>query len=333
MSRRRRPPAWRAITVPDMARSLSRQGRAEAARLAALADRARLTVPHRPELAAALDDGARAAQAGADTAASAELYWVSGDMARIAMDAAQDVPALLDIDAPTTKGLIVFAVPLPSWDTSGTGGLALRDGTRTDIAYHEPVPVDALMWDITTHDTRTILRVELHTRPTNLPLPLLGYQGPFLIPFTSITQALPAPLDDGGLVIAPQGVMAASDHIGVLALLEAVWVLMATPSVATTSPANPPTGRRPATSRRSPTDVTIIDVRPARRALLDPHPNLDTQTPRRRLTSRHVVRGHWKMQPHGPQRSKRKLLWVDDYIRGPANTPLVTRTHVWAWRH
>lgn len=47
----------------------------------------------------------------------------------------------------------------------------------------------------------------------------------------------------------------------------------------------------------------------------------------------HVVRGHWTHQPHGPQRSLRRLQWIDDYTRGPQDTPLTTRTHVWAWRH
>ena len=28
-----------------------------------------------------------------------------------------------------------------------------------------------------------------------------------------------------------------------------------------------------------------------------------------------------------------RSIWVDDYIRGPQDAPLSTRTHVWAWRH
>lgn len=32
---------------------------------------------------------------------------------------------------------------------------------------------------------------------------------------------------------------------------------------------------------------------------------------------KHVVRGHWKMQPHGPGSTERKRLWVMPYWRGP----------------
>lgn len=31
----------------------------------------------------------------------------------------------------------------------------------------------------------------------------------------------------------------------------------------------------------------------------------------------HLVRGHWKMQSHGPSSSLRKRLWVEPYMRGP----------------
>ncbi|ARD42470.1 hypothetical protein [Actinomyces gaoshouyii] len=318
-----------------MARSLVRAGRAEAVRLAGVAQRARAI--GRADLAAQLDDSARALQRGAATVEAAELYWVAGPMARLAMDASQDVPAILTTDAPAAHGLMVFAEPLPAWDTTGTDGLALRDGARTDVPYHDPVPVDALSWAITAPHHRAhaqagaVIRVELHTRPARLPLPLMEHQCPFLVPFTTITQPIPAALDAGGTVLAPAGVATAAEHVGVLALLQAAWVLMSTPSVATTAPAAPaPRAHGPA-RRPGPCDVSVIDVRPARRARLEPH---DTATPSgRRLTTRHVVRGHWTHQPHGPGHQHRRLQWIDDYLRGPADAPITTRTHVWAWRH
>lgn len=81
--------------------------------------------------------------------------------------------------------------------------------------------------------------------------------------------------------------------------------------------------------------VTVIDLHPQRRRLITTpdKPDDETEGQRRRLTSRHVVRGHWTHQPHGPQRALRRLQWIDDYIRGPQDAPLTTRTHVWAWRH
>lgn len=335
MSRRSRPAAWSAATVPVMARTLARASRAEAARLAGVAQRARAI--GRDDLATQLDNSSQDLEHDAATIEAAELYWVTEPMARLAMDACQDVPAILATDAPSTSGLMVFASPLPAWDTTGTDGLALRDGARTDVPHHDPVPVDALSWAITApgHPAHAqagaVIRVELHTRPARLPLPLLAHQSPFLVPFTTITQPIPAALDAGGVVLAPAGVATAGDHIGVLALLEASWVLMTTPSVATTAPAAPAPRAHETASRRGPSDVTVIDVRPARRARLDPH---DTTPPTaRRLTTRHVVRGHWTHQPHGPGRQLRRLQWVDDYLRGPDDAPITTRAHVWAWRH
>lgn len=82
--------------------------------------------------------------------------------------------------------------------------------------------------------------------------------------------------------------------------------------------------------------VTVVDLHPQRRRLITTPDEADGAGggggPRRRLTTRHVVRGHWTHQPHGPQRALRRLQWVDDYIRGPQDAPLSTRTHVWAWR-
>ena len=73
-------------------------------------------------------------------------------MARVAMDAAQDVPALRGEDCPTWDGLIVCAAPLPPIETAtGHGGAARR----------RMAPVDAIAW-ARRADT---IRVTLLARP------------------------------------------------------------------------------------------------------------------------------------------------------------------------
>ncbi|OMG10519.1 hypothetical protein BKH07_06345 [Actinomyces naeslundii] len=80
--------------------------------------------------------------------------------------------------------------------------------------------------------------------------------------------------------------------------------------------------------------MTVVDLHPQRRRLITTEDTAGVgDGSRRRLTARHVVRGHWTHQPHGPQKALRRLQWIDDYIRGPEWAPLATRTHVWAWRH
>ena len=322
-----------------MARSLAREGRREAGRLTALADRARRI--NEAGYAADLDQASAATAATAATVEAASLYWVAAPMARLAMDASQDVPAINAADAPAQVGLMVMAEPLPAWDTSTIGGLALRYGARTDVPYDEAVPVDALTWRLDPHPSGVrALTVELMCRPARLPLPLLGHQSSMLVPFTRLRTLIPASLE-AARAVGPDGVPVDPAHVGVMAWLQAAWTLMSTPSLTQTTVVAG-TGK-PRTSRPSDAasrghganddGVTVIDLHPQRRRLITDEADGGGDSPRRRLTSRHVVRGHWTHQPHGPQRSLRRLQWVDDYIRGPQDAPLSTRVHIWAWRH
>lgn len=326
-----------------MARSLTKECRREAGRLTGLAGRARAI--GQPGYAHDLDEAATVALETAARAETASLYWVAAPMARLAMDASQDIPVINGTDAPATTGLMVIAEPLPAWDTTAIGGLALRDGARTDIPYADPVPVDALTWHLTPQGStqeQTLLTIELMCRPQRLPLPIMGHQSSLLVPFTRIRTLIPASLE-GARAVGPDGAPVDPAHVGVLAWLQAAWTLMTAPNL-TQASVVATTGKPRTRTMQTPDDgtrghdvaggdgVTVIDLHPRRRQLILTTPD-DGDSPRRRLTSRHVVRGHWTHQPHGPARSLRRLQWVDDYIRGPADAPLSTRAHVWAWRH
>lgn len=45
------------------------------------------------------------------------------------------------------------------------------------------------------------------------------------------------------------------------------------------------------------------------------------------LSVRHLVRGHWKMQAHGPGRKERKHIFVEPYWRGPELAEVVNRDY------
>lgn len=338
--RGRRAGSWSPPLVAAMARSLAREGRREAGRLTALADRARRI--NETGYAVEFDQASAATAAVADTVEAASLYWVAAPMARLAMDASQDVPAINGADAPAQAGLMVMAEPLPAWDTSVIGGLALRDGARTDVPHNEAVPVDALTWNLAPHPSGVkALTIELMCRPARLPLPLLEYQSSWLVPFTRLRTLIPASLD-AAQAVGPDGGPVDPAHVGVMAWLQAAWTLMDTPNL-TQATVVAGTGK-PRTTRPNDADagrghgdpagdgVTVVDLHPQRRRLITDEADGGGSSPRRRLTTRHVVRGHWTHQPHGPQKSLRRLQWVDDYIRGPQDAPLSTRTHVWAWR-
>lgn len=323
-----------------MARSLAREGRREAGRLTALADRARRI--NETGYATEFDQASAATAAVAATVETASLYWIAAPMARLAMDASQDIPAINGADAPAQAGLMVMAEPLPAWDTSAIGGLALRDSARTDVPHNEAVPVDALTWNLDPHPSGVrALTIELMCRPTRLPLPLLGHQSSMLVPFTRLRTLIPASLD-AAQAVGPDGAPVDPAHVGVMAWLQAAWTLMATPNLTQTTvvagTGKPRTTRTNDATGRGHDDpagdgVTVIDLHPQRRKLITDEDAGGGDGPRRRLTTRHVVRGHWTHQPHGPQKSLRRLQWIDDYIRGPQDAPLSTRTHVWAWRH
>lgn len=74
--------------------------------------------------------------------------------------------------------------------------------------------------------------------------------------------------------------------------------------------------------------VTLVDLRPMRNVRTAVEPEAEG----RRLTTRHVVRGHWTHQPHGPGRQLRRLQWIASYTRGPDGAPLVERDTVYIWR-
>lgn len=338
--RGRRAGSWSPPLVAAMARSLAREGRREAGRLTALADRARRI--NETGYAVEFDQASAATAAVAATVEAASLYWVAAPMARLAMDASQDVPDINGADAPAQVGLMVMAEPLPAWDTSVIGGLSLRDGARTDVPYDEAVPVDALTWHLDPHPSGVkALTIELMCRPARLPLPLMEYQSSWLVPFTRLRTLIPASLD-AAQAVGPDGGPVDPAHVGVMAWLQAAWTLMDTPNL-TQATVVAGTGK-PRTTRPNDADagrghgdpagdgVTVVDLHPQRRRLITDEADGGGSSPRRRLTTRHVVRGHWTHQPHGPQKSLRRLQWVDDYIRGPQDAPLSTRTHVWAWR-
>lgn len=71
--------------------------------------------------------------------------------------------------------------------------------------------------------------------------------------------------------------------------------------------------------------VNIVDLRPAPD---DGGGRTDPATGRE-YSCRWIVRGHYAMQAYGPNRSLRRRIYIDPYIKGPADKPLVIRTPVY----
>lgn len=285
--------------------------------MVALVPRAELTLPAAvADLAAAAD---RWRQLGG-AMRSADLYWVTGRMGRVALDASQDIPALLPEHVPAWRGLIGFEGPLPPYDT-GHIDLTLRTADRLDEPYTGTVRVDALAWSRTGDQ----VRIDLLVKPQQLPGLVAGVPFPDLVSLTSIR--VPLPLDLGGFGVRGPGGMD-SGFTGLVAFLASCWVLMMTPTVAERRPATPGAGTgagRDGGQQGRP--VTVVDLRPLRHVEVD-----QDETTGRRLTVRHYVRGHWRDQPYGPGRSLRRVTWVAPYIKGPVDAPLKESETVYVWR-
>jgi len=114
--------------------------------------------------------------------------------------------------------------------------------------------------------------------------------------------------------------------IRVASWLGAAWVLMATPTVAAPRVMDGRWGGVATDRTRSRDRVTVVEVRPMRQV------HATTDSTGRRLTTRHVVRGHWTHQPYGVGRSRRRLQWIAPFIRGPQEAPFVATDTVNVWR-
>lgn len=173
------------------------------------------------------------------------------------------------------------------------------------------------------HTTRSAA----HTQAEAAGFPM----NPFLAPVATIS--LPTPLDLTGP--APDDAEIPAGEwpaiVAVAAFLSSAWVLMDTPTVGHRRILNPHTTSSTSTQAGASSQrdaVTLVDLRPMRNIHADSTP----QAEGRRLTTRHVVRGHWTHQPHGPGRQLRRLQWIASYTRGPDGAPLVERDTVYIWR-
>lgn len=311
---------WAATAVPGIRRAMMRGCLAEEQRAHRIAASA-LTPRQASEAAKTAADYRLIAQ----RLDLAECYWVAWDMAASAMAAAADVPSMDRQDAPSMNGLMLFSKPLPPLPVDRAGGVAMR-GPHGTIQSTDPVPVDGVAWMIRSDDIVVLPLV----RTGRLPGPIHDAPMPVQI-FETAQAKLPAVLaemtsdvrDEWGMLAGVEPDPAMS---GLLAFLSACWVLMMTPTVAERKTLDGRWGGR-ATGQTRPGDlVTAVDLRPLR------YVRADTDSSGRRLTTRHIVRGHWTHQPFGHERAQRRLQWIAPYVRGPEGAPLVQTEKVMVWR-
>ena len=236
---------------------------------------------------------------------ASELFWVTRDMTRVAMDASSDIPAWVPATTvPAPTGLLVWAEPLPRLCWYG--------------ADHSPfVTADAVQW---VHadgyvDIDILTRTDQLVTEGHLDRP--GRRGPF-VKVRGVVLRADEPTPDDQYVAAAEP--------GLIAALGATWTLMQIPTVATPRQITGAggSGRQ---WQNQPRTVSIIDLR-----RLEHRDTSTTDTAGRAYRHRWYVRGHWREQAHGPKQSLRRSTWIPGYIKGPPGAPLLELERVNVWR-
>lgn len=318
---------WSARAVPVMRRQLAADLYLSADHLESRWDRAqsRWDRAQRRHPHGTLSDAANHIEAErrwAQQAEGADLYWVTGDMARLALDASQDIPDFSADQLPVPNGLLLLADPLPEVlvppSTYLTGG----------VRWQGTVPVWGLWWHPVEGGGAT--SVQVLTRRAGLPKPMLHGPGQ-LQPVFGPTVPWRDPVDFAamsGKLRDTEGAVMPDESLGVLAVLGAMAVMMMTPTVAERRMLDARTGRVAdrVPDARPDNLVTTVDLRPLRHVTDEPGEG------GRVYRHRWIVRGHWTHQPHGPGGSHRKLIYRAPYIKGPDGAPLLVSEKVMVWR-
>lgn len=105
------------------------------------------------------------------------LYWVTADMAQVALDASQDMPVLSVDSAPTKCGFLAIAGGVPPLPPSTPAGWATLEGGRIT----DGITPSALLWETTATDftltiyahesVRNATNGQTGTRPKSTPSP------------------------------------------------------------------------------------------------------------------------------------------------------------------
>lgn len=279
----------------------------------ARAQAARYLVLPNIAMSANSDDGREqdALRALGDNLRAAELYWVTPDMAALAISAGSQLAAArwATVDRPSACGLIM-------WD-GGIGNVTERGVTiPVEGCAWGPYKGELLVWYLMSRDR---LADEISARgvpwvlgDTPLP-PLLPVAGDTL-PIT----AEPVPMAELDVTAPP-----------VLGALAAAWLLMEQPQLVDRTQQAADKADRRSSARAGMPDptVTIVDLR-RQYVPADSEPG----DPGRQYRHRWVVSGHWRNQPYGEGREQRRRQWIPAYVKGPDGAPLLATERVNVWR-
>src|ERR1043165_718348 len=249
----------------------------------------------------------------ATTLDTAALFWVSQDMAALAMHSGGQLAAArwATADRPAPCGLLFW-----------------QDGIGHIDGHGVQVPVEACAWGPFEGGMLLWLlmsRARLAAEVAQIGrYQIVEEQIPPLIPVYGTTLPVTAePVSFAELdPELPQPVVAA---------LAAAWLLMQQPLLIDRTQERPDksTARAIARDGLSVPDVTVVDLR---RQYTPQDRDPGDETGGRHYKHRWVVSGHWRNQAYGKERALRRQTWVPAHMKGPEGAPLQATEKVNVWR-
>lgn len=234
-----------------------------------------------------------------DQIRTAQLWWVSRDMTRLAEDTVQagDFP---EPDPPAQCGMIFF------------------EGDVQHISFHldndgfGETRVAAILWQdagresvkISVFTDNPVGIKEMHADSFGLPI---------------VALAPPVVRENDG------------SFQWLCDLLHAVWALSAEPHICEAKPAKPDMAH-PLPQRFDP-EIRKVKMLVLRENLHRPGGSADDdERVRREYSHRFIVRGFWRDQAYGPNHSLRRRQWIPPFVKGPADKPLICKETVRIWK-
>lgn len=260
----------------------------------------------------------------------AELFYVSGDMLRLAVAAEASLPgfALMPEDLPADFGFIVFEQPLdvvaPGPDEHETAVCAASWGRWHEVPSDWPHGGLWITWYIDTARTADSM-VRVGKADHEAAAAMRGRYGCLMIELES-----PQPFSPEALNVWDQQRQAPASYqqarldsaVHWVGVLKTIWLLMGQTigQVETVRP-NRAALRRMMRARVTPAPVRVITLR-----RLAGCGSGDTD---REYHHQWIVRGHWRQQWYASRQVHRPV-WIAPHIKGPEGAPLLGGEKVYA---
>lgn len=234
-----------------------------------------------------------------DQIRTAQLWWVSRDMTRLAEDTVQagDFP---EPDPPAQCGMIFFE------------GDVQHISFRFDNDGYGETRVAAILWqDVGRESVKISVFTDNPVGIREMHADLFG------LPVVSLAPSVVREND--------------GSFRWLCGLLRVVWALSAEPHICEAKPAKPDMAH-PLPQRFDP-EIRKVKMLVLRENLHRPGGSADDdERVRREYSHRFIVRGFWRDQAYGPNHSLRRRQWIPPFVKGPADKPLICKETVRIWK-